>query len=175
MKLHMGCGFNIISGWENLDIKARTGVIVCNLAKEGLKRYDTSSVDFVFSEHFIEHIELEEARCLFVDCLRVLKPEGILRISTPNLEEAIRCYVEKDYSQFSPQFEFVFGAEMMKSYWSWGHKFLYDFEYLEKILTQVGFQNVARKKVRVSNYSELHGLETRPDWNDLVVEARKDS
>jgi len=46
--------------------------------------FATASLDAVVSSQFLEHIEQAARPPFFVECARVLKPSGILALSTPN-------------------------------------------------------------------------------------------
>lgn len=50
-----------------------------------------SHFDFVFSEHFVEHLFLDEAVALFRECFRVMKPGAVIRTSVPDAD--LRTYV----------------------------------------------------------------------------------
>jgi predicted SAM-dependent methyltransferase len=54
----------------------------------------------------------------------------------------------------------------------WGHVFLYDEAELVALLSECGFRDIRRVKWGESDHSELRGLESRPDFGDLIVEAR---
>ena len=80
--LHMGCGPNNRSpGYLNCDIKDG------DFRVDGTKPLPipSDSLDYVYSEHFIEHITAEEALVFIEESLRVLKKGGIFRCLTPDL------------------------------------------------------------------------------------------
>ena len=52
--------------------------------------FPEASVDFVYSEHFLEHLFLNEALALMRECFRVLKPMGIMRTVVPDAD--LRTY-----------------------------------------------------------------------------------
>jgi len=56
---------------------------------------------FVFSEHFFEHIFMDEAYELFVECKRVMKPGGVMRISVPDAD--LRTYAGLEPLVFDAQ------------------------------------------------------------------------
>ena len=87
-RLHLGCGPNILKGWANIDFLAGNGVTRWNLTDP--LPVKTGTVDFVFTEHFIEHISLAQAQGLLKECHRVLRPGGIVRVSTPGLNTIAR-------------------------------------------------------------------------------------
>lgn len=56
------------------------------------------SFSFIYSEHFFEHIFLNEAFDLFVECSRVLKRGGTLRINVPDAD--LRTYAKPEPLKF---------------------------------------------------------------------------
>src|SRR5579863_148355 len=76
IKLNIGCGTDYKKGWINID----------NNSDENIKKLDLNwdlrnplpfkdnSVDFIFNEHFIEHLTVEEGLKSNIDFKRVLKP-----------------------------------------------------------------------------------------------------
>jgi predicted SAM-dependent methyltransferase len=53
-----------------------------------------SSVTFVFSEHFLEHLFFDEALALLVECHRILTPGGIVRVVVPDSD--LRTYEDPE-------------------------------------------------------------------------------
>jgi len=139
--------------------------------------YDSNSVDHIFSEHFIEHLSRRDAELLLRECNRVLKPSGHIRISTPDLNTIARDYLTGRLDRWAtvgfvgrtPCEHFNLGLR------DWGHTFVYDWKELELIFNQTGFRNLERKPVRQSEVAVLSGLETRPYFDDLILEAQKPS
>ena len=106
-KLHFGCGGNIIAGWANLDAEPKRGAIGWDLTKT-LPVAD-HSVDFIFAEHFIEHVTWPAAQRLLADCARFLAPGGVLRLS-PSLTPlsnfptlSISCELKKSRVALHPR------------------------------------------------------------------------
>ena len=90
-KLHLGCGTNILPDWINVDLNGSSEVVRWDLRQP--LPLSSDSMDFVFNEHFIEHITREEALSLLRECNRVLKRHGVLRISTPDLRKLVGEYM----------------------------------------------------------------------------------
>lgn len=171
MNLHFGCGTNYINGWVNVDLDAPLADIhhdlTCPLP------YDDASVNFIFSEHFLEHITREEGLALLRECRRVLKPGGVFRVSTPDLRWLVAQYVsgkldEWDDVGWVPRGSCQLLNEGMRS---WGHQFVYDSSELLLILQEAGFTGIAVKPYRESAHAELAGLECRPWHQELIMEA----
>jgi predicted SAM-dependent methyltransferase len=136
------------------------------------------SVDFIFNEHFIEHLTVEESRPVIMDMMRVLKPGGVMRIAMPDLEGIVHSYLnvplDKDpvIRDFKIDFVKTRAEWMNMSFRWWDHKWLYDWEELVRRLNDVGFTNVKREKLRKSTHPELRNLEIR-DGSLLIAEVTK--
>ena len=50
------------------------------------------SFAFVFSEHMIEHVSRPDGILMLEECFRILRPGGVVRIVTPNLETIMGIY-----------------------------------------------------------------------------------
>jgi predicted SAM-dependent methyltransferase len=173
MKLHLGCGTNLFKGWINIDV-LQGADIICDLS-QGKLQFGTNSADYIYSEHFIEHITKEQGLTLFSECLRVLKPGGVLRISTPDLIVICQDYLNKKLDRrkhlgFSPQTPCDLMNYSLK--W-WGHTYTYDFEEIYRCLSSAGFVNIIRVQCSESTIDEFRGIETRLGCDDLVIEATK--
>ena len=90
-KLHIGCGSKLLQGWVNIDIDEKLNPDIVLDVTKGLP-YPDNSVACIHSEDFIEHITLEDGKFFLGECLRVLKPGGVLRIVTPDLNSLVLAY-----------------------------------------------------------------------------------
>jgi predicted SAM-dependent methyltransferase len=172
-QLHLGCGGNILKGWANIDRQDKEQIIHWDLTTS--LPLEPESISLIFSEHFIEHISLKQAARLFADCHRALQPEGLIRVSTPNLRTLVDEYLagktgdwhDVGWSPATPCQMVNEGLHL------WGHQFVYDFAELKQLLESAGFREVQAVRRHDSTTPALRGLERRPDHGDLIVEARK--
>lgn len=171
-RLHLGCGSNLMPGWINVDLDT-LGAVDWDLSLP--IPIGDGQIGFIYSEHFIEHITLDQGLAHFRECHRLLTKGGIMRISTPNLRHLAEQYLagsisawrEQDWSPHTPA---QFLNEAMRL---WGHQFIYDEPEIRAALREAGFASVAAMGWRESKHPELTGLETRPYHLDLIVEATK--
>jgi predicted SAM-dependent methyltransferase len=89
-KLDLACGSSKKEGFYGVDVSDKVGAdLVFNLMTFPWPWSD-SSVDEIHCSHFIEHlpmIEIDGKDMLFRffdECYRILKPEGLMTIVTPN-------------------------------------------------------------------------------------------
>jgi predicted SAM-dependent methyltransferase len=73
LKLNVGCGKIKLPGWVNIDIEPSADLIID--IRKGLP-LDDGSVNFIYSEHFLEHLTYEEGRKVLEEFQRCLKVGG---------------------------------------------------------------------------------------------------
>ena len=91
--LNLGCGTRYHKDWINIDfVSNNKNISAYNLLK-GIPHKD-NTFDVVYHSHLIEHFPKKNVNIFIEECYRVLKPGGIIRIATPNLEEIVKNYVK---------------------------------------------------------------------------------
>ena len=91
--LNLGCGRRFHPAWTNVNFTSSgEGVISHNLAK-GIP-FPDNSFDVVYHSHLLEHFTTIAAESFFKECYRVLRPQGILRVVVPDLEQIAKTYLE---------------------------------------------------------------------------------
>jgi SAM-dependent methyltransferase len=120
-KLHLGCGIKTPDGWLNLDgswnawlakypIMRRLlkffGIIKqslldvpwdSNIIIHDVRKplpFPNESLSAIYASHLLEHLYLEEAKDLLIECYRILEPNGILRMLVPDLRSIILEYLD---------------------------------------------------------------------------------
>ena len=180
IKLNVGCGTDYKEGWVNLDNNTDENIEKLDLDWD-LRNplpFPDNSVDYIFNEHLQEHLTVEEGISVNKDFLRVLKPGGVLRIATPDLDKIVYNFENTPLSEdpVIKHFKFDFiktRAEWMNMSFSfWGHKWIYNYEELDRRLREAGFMGVKRCEVQLSDRQDLCNIETRSGIS-LVVEATK--
>lgn len=168
-KLHLGCGDIILKSWLNVDILEKDGVMTLDLRNP--IPFEDSTFDYIFSEHFFEHLEYKEGVQLLRECLRILKPLGKIRIATPNMEFLFDIFKDRKNEKLKNYTATLLDANLpgLNShnpvflinlfFREWGHRFIYDFGTLSDALKKVGFEKTTRCKVKESKNAHLHGLE----------------
>lgn len=171
-RLHIGSGPEILPGWVNIDNVRYPGVDMVLDVTRGLPFRD---VRFVFAEHFIEHLDLHAAMYLLRECRRVMADEGVLRLSTPNLDWVWASHYRNGASE-EHAIANCFGLN--RAFRAWGHQFLYNETTLRAVLHDAGFTNVRRCAYGESDHAELRGIERHGRSADfeglsdiLIVEA----
>lgn len=172
LRLHLGCGPLALPGWLNIDNQPYPGVDRVLDVAEGLPFED---VQYIFAEHFIEHLPFDAAMALMRECRRVLRDDGVLRLSTPNLDWVWASH----YKNVMTEEEAVLACfAINRAFRGWGHQFLYNETTLRSLLLDAGFGTVVRRDYGESEHEALRGIE-RHEWQPpfdgfshiLIVEA----
>ena len=173
--LNIGSGDKKLPGFINVDLEAGADV-QCDVTN-GLP-FENNSVDLIFSEHFIEHINQAEGINFFRECRRVLKPGGIVRVATPDLDHIIQRYGKENWRAESEMINHGWTwvdnvcEQLNLSMRSWGHQWVYNEGELRRVGEVAGLDFKARFERSVSDHPDLQGLEYRPG-SRLVIEFRK--
>lgn len=172
-KLHLGCGSVVLPGWKNLDLAPPIGGIVCDLRQPLPELSD--SVDYIFHEHFIEHLTREDGERLFRECHRVLKPGGVMRFSTPDLMVIAEAYLHQKIDFWKGVWEPKTPAQLLNgALREWDHKFVYDEDEMQILLIdEIGFSSAVSMAYKKSDHEALKDLEIRPYFEELIMEATK--
>jgi len=160
-KLHIGCGRSAIAGWLNVDQFPLPGVDRVLNVGEGLPFEDVS---FLYAEHFLEHLPLQEGLAFLRACRRVLSPSGVLRLSTPNLDWVMKTHYRQAWSSDAEAIDDCLNTN--RAFRGWGHQFLYNAQTLALALTTVGFRDVSFYGYGDSDRPELRGLEQHEAYED---------
>jgi len=172
-RLQIGTGPLSIPGWLNTDLISAD--IYLDIARP-LPLPD-GAFAYAFGEHLIEHIPEVTAAELLRELHRILRPGGVLRLTTPDLRKIIAIYEDRnpvvsqaDYAQFLDEQTgktHARACQIFNDYLRlWGHRYVYDEEDLTAKLLEAGFDRVERRETGESDHEALRGLERHggADW-----------
>jgi predicted SAM-dependent methyltransferase len=202
--INLGCGITTAPGWFNLDNSPNArlskypwlkwmvwklglisdmhyntpfdkNIIVQDLTKP--LPFETNSINYVYTSHFLEHTSFDDAKKVLKDCHRVLKPGGIARIIVPDLKFHIQQYLD-GVNQFTTEIPFDNAADcFMYEMRTIGksrdpHLWMYDEKSLVQRMNEAGFKNVQVCEFKKGRCIDIDILDNRPD-NSLIVEGEK--
>lgn len=177
-RLHLGCGNVRLEKWINIDADTKlTSADVHWDLRCGIPFAD-GSCEFIYCEHFLEHLHPHEGVVFLRECHRALRTNGILRVAMPSLENIVKKYCQEDWRDQDwlkrPEYLHIrTRAEMLNiAFRWWGHQWLYDREELHRRLQDVGFQRIVDEEWGKSCQEGLTSLESRKD-SLLICEATK--
>jgi len=134
--LHFGCGARRLDGFLNIDKFLNFGApedyFQLDFAEKPWPIPD-SSVDYIYSEDFIEHIPQRLQVGFLAEAYRVLKPGAFNRISTPCLVDSMRRN-----SDFAKGMDGVYFGEFDK----WGHICLFTRGLMADLAEAIGYRYV---------------------------------
>jgi len=188
-KLNVGCFGDFYPTWINIDIQPLRPHLPPHIRflqwdlRMGLP-YVGDPADLIRMSHLIEHLTLEEAHRLLEAIYHILKPGGLVRISTPDGRIILSRYINHDMSFFNaiqpPEYieAPTDGEKLSRLLFSgdYAHRALYNFEMLKDFLVQAGFE--PEKIIPVSpgfSHSRVMQDETIDQHVEIsvVVEAMK--
>ena len=167
VRINVGSGSNMLHGWLNGELWPVRGSVYIN-AEERLE-FEDNSVRLINAEHLIEHLKYDAGRDFIKECWRVLGINGVLRLTTPNLEMLMQLYfgdgdVQRHVllSHHKEHYNATVGGmcEWFNDHMRlWGHQFVYDEEKLMAVLQDAGFSRLVRCEFGKSQLAELQGIE----------------
>ena len=141
-RLHVG-GETPKEGWKILNVQPNEHTdYVGNIMD--LSMFEDESWDEVYGSHILEHLDyVKELPHVLSEIERILKPEGVLKISVPDLEVLARLLVNP---QLNGQNRFhvmrmMFGGQTNPYDY---HKVGFTFEFMQAFLAQAGFRQARR-------------------------------
>jgi SAM-dependent methyltransferase len=127
--------------------------------RDGFPQHTDNSIDGIYLGQMIEHLNpIYETPKFLNECFRMLKPGGIIRITTPDLDLLLQHYIDNKMDKFIPdQPEFYRGADPSSQLaflmygacgpnCTWdnyeGHMFLFSRRSMTSMLSKSGFNNI---------------------------------
>lgn len=193
--LNVGCGKHPNVGWLNTDLLPSRRP--WNPLGEIERKFDfpldiTGPLPFkdqclhaIFGEEVIEHIDRLYVPGFFKEAFRVLTNDGVLRLTTPDLQKICSVYLGYTEGVTSSSFEpYWRSGDWSDDIWInaaftyYGHRHVWSFDALKDTLHDAGFTRIERMQAfqTSSQYKELENLEkhgvTRPETLKLANETR---
>ena len=190
-KLQLAASNKMLEGWLNSDLDPASSK---SIYLDATKRFPfpDASLDYVFSEHFIEHITPEGAEVCLGEIYRCLKPGGVCRIATPDLQKYLGLFedtLSPAQNQFLKDFAKTHKLDRISpcvalnyEAYHWGHSFLYTREELVSALDRAGFEKVISVALGKSEHDALRDIEQHwkihggfemNEFETLLLEASK--
>jgi predicted SAM-dependent methyltransferase len=157
LKLMFGCGDVRREGWVGIDCFSGPAVDLRLDLRRRLPFAD-SSVEYCYSEHFLEHLYPQEAAFHLNEVRRILRPGGIYRVVVPAGIRFAEKYLAGDAAFFAlahPWEARPIDALYKIVNWAGEHRGIYDFEQFQYLASQAGF---ARARESAANQSEILDL-----------------
>jgi predicted SAM-dependent methyltransferase len=147
---------------------------------------DDGAVDWVYAEHLVEHVPLGTVIAWLREVRRILRPGGVLRLTTPDLERYVHGYLDQQGGFFArhrrrlrtlrvgPPMPERRAFMINQIFYHFGHRWIYDEAELRHALAAAGFTDwdISRREYREGARADVAALDTsfRRD-ETLYVEA----
>ncbi len=158
MKLNIGCGYNRLEGWLNLDSSADSA------ADRLLPAHDLpfppASVSEIKALQLVEHLGFFRTKFFLSECWRVLEPGGTLTLETPHIEKTFGVFLAGDRPAKEAALGWIYGSETP----GMNHLYCFPGDLLAELISGAGFE--------VKNLDEFEFQPYRPA---LRIEAVKKS
>jgi len=192
--LYVGCGAHRIKDFTHVEI---------NIAKQYKKNGDVgepeiladitkhipledSSVDLIFSRATLEHLTYPELINHFLECHRLIKKGGHIRMSVPDMDIMIKNYLNKqedlneaiNNTEVSETLPLENHTDLfINRVLYFDHYYLHNFDTLKRALKKTGFNNI--KKVNPGETAvksvadQLLKAEIGRDKWEIILEAQR--
>jgi len=157
-RLHLGCGPIDSPGFTNIDGVDRAHVHFVQSITD-LSRFPSSSVDFVYTSHTLEHFPRAQTQAILEEWHRVLAPGGKLCVSVPDFDRILEMY-DTNGKDLCGVLDPLFGGQ---DYPFNFHHTVFNRDSLTQAFLQAGFSKV---------HPWTHGsdaLHSLPDWSGRSV------
>lgn len=173
-KLQVGAGTSNLDGWLNSDIEPAPDQAYVDATKR--TAFADGSLQYIFGEHVIEHLNYEDGLSFLKEAHRILAPGGKVRMVTPNLLQFVAMFDKNDAARQKVVKEYA-ANKMAVHGWpntpdnlcfilnyevrSWGHEFVYTPEMLRAHFAAAGFKNIRQYAPGESEDPVLKNVDAR--------------
>ena len=144
--------------------------------------FHTNEVQCIYSSHMLEHLSKRSANSFLKECLRILSPNGVLRLVLPDLRKLVNSYLADGDADLFIEDSFLIppSVETLRDKFKLilvgyrQHQWMYDSKSLTKIVLKAGFRKVLEQKpgyTCINNYGELDLLQRSEE--SFYIEAIK--
>ena len=211
-RINIGCGPNPSEGWLNFDnspaiklanspLKYRIAKLFGMLNKTHIKNIEwhkknkikyadatksiplpSNSVEAIYTSHMFEHLSREGAKLFLYEAKRILKIDGVLRVSIPDLKYYVEEYLNNgDADKFmtgilveSPPINTLKQKVFLLLNGYRHHQWMYDGKSLSFLFREFGFKNIKICKEGETTIKNSTGLDLfERGMNSVYVEGTK--
>lgn len=147
MKLHLGCGENVLDGWVNVDIGATDPGVVVGDVRDLDDIVEDGTVSEIYACHVFEHIPRADEIAVLSHWRRKLRPGGACFIAVPDFNFLVAQYL-RALGSGEPWWTQQIIDSLMGGYadgseqWYDHHHSLFDYMFLEHLMTEAGFVGI---------------------------------
>lgn len=193
--LYVGCGHHRMNGFTHVEISVgkqfkKGGNVGPPDILADITRHiplKDNTVDLIFSRATLEHLTYKELINHFLECHRLIKKGGYIRMSVPDMDIMINNYLNKEEDLEKAKREDEISIDEMpcenhtdlfiQRILYHDHYYLHNFDTLSRALKKTGFTNI--KKVNPGQTSlsevedELYNAEKGRNRWEILLEAQR--
>ena len=168
-QLHIG-GTQVSPNWELFDIQQGKGVDYVGDA-ENLKRFPDETFDKVYASHVLEHFDGRIITKVLTEWCRVLKPDGLLYLSVPDMDVICELFLDKALNLKSriKLLSMIYGGHTDSYDY---HYFGFDLQLLVGYLESAGFKGADKTEI-FGIFADSSGILLHDKLISINVIARK--
>lgn len=170
MKLNIGCGLEYKKGYINIDAFDRS---VADQVMSALNlEFEDNSFTQVDCVHVLEHLGAGKSIYALAEVFRVLRPNGLFFLETPDLKSSFKSFLKGNEDQRKYVMNWIYGLDMP----GMSHKYGFPEELLERMLQESGFVDTVIKRVNTdSMYPSLRVTcrKSSSKWHQFFTHFRK--
>lgn len=136
--VHVGCGKTNSPEFINVDARPLAHIHIVTDDITSLPDFNNGTVDLVYMCHVLEHIKRKDLKSVLSEMKRVLKDDGILRLSVPDLDKLIEVYNASDNDINAISHQLMGGQDHEYNI----HYSVFNHQRLTELLKEVGFRKV---------------------------------
>ena len=192
--LYVGCGNHRMNGFTHVEINIgkqykKGGNVGPPEIIADITRHiplGNNTVDLIFSRATLEHLTYQELINHFLECHRLIKRGGYVRMSVPDMDIMISKYLDKKEDIEKVKHDSEISSSMplenhtdlfVNRVLYHDHYYLHNFDTLSRALKKTGFRNVKKIKpgeTAISEVSEeLYKAEKGRDEWEVLIEGQK--
>ncbi|HSW36365.1 MAG TPA: methyltransferase domain-containing protein [Candidatus Limnocylindrales bacterium] len=158
--IHLGCGPINSQEFINVDTMPYSHVHYINVV-ENLHMFSDEYADLIYACHVLEHLSHNSLLDVLKEWRRVLKINGVLRISVPDVDKIIDVYFSENKDIRTIIGPLMGGQDFQFNY----HKSVFNEKYLNDLLFLTGFHDIRDWK---PNSVEFHSF---VDWASRPIKV----
>ena len=158
MKIHLGCGHVYKKGYVNID--AYDNIVADKLMLAHKLEFDDNVASLIECIQLIEHLGAAKSIYALAEMFRILRPQGVLIIETPDIEKAFQRFLKKGEEDRKYLMNWIFGLDSPGML----HRYCFPKDLLSRMLTEAGFIDIKiTLKNPKSNQPTLRATCRKPD------------
>ena len=134
MKLNIGCGYNYLTGYINID-SSEDSLADRKMEARSLD-FEDASVGEIRASQLIEHLGFFKTKYFLAECRRVLEPGGLLTLETPFIEKTFEIFAKGGRAGKEAALGWVYGSETA----GMNHLYCFPEDLLKELSEAAGFE-----------------------------------